>query len=69
MSKFRDPILSLPYDPLDIYCLAEKNTKYPIKIIEMVDLDELAKLSEKLILKLYESKTIIELCIYFYMQL
>lgn len=61
-SNFYDPILNIPYDPLSIYLIEEKNQKNPIKIIEMVDFDELIKLSDKAILKIYNSKTLIELC-------
>jgi hypothetical protein len=61
MSNFCDPILNIPYDPLEIFYLFEK-TKNPIKIIESIDVDELLKIPEKNIIKLYNSKTLIELC-------
>jgi hypothetical protein len=67
MSKFCDPILNIPYDPLEIFYLVER-TKNPIKIIESVDIEELLKLSEKNITKLYNSKTLIEICMDKYMK-
>jgi hypothetical protein len=68
MSKFKDPILNIPYDPLDIYYITEKNIKHPLKIIDMVDPENLLTLSEKNIQKLYNSKTLIELCMDKYMK-
>lgn len=62
MSKFCDPILNIPYDPLGIFYILEK-AKNPIKIIESIDVDELLKIPEKNIMKLYNSKTLIEICI------
>jgi hypothetical protein len=67
MSKFCDPILNIPYDPLGIYLLAEKNHLNPIRIIESIDLPNLLQLSPKNILKLYGNKTLIELCLDKYM--
>lgn len=65
ISKFCDPILKLPYDPMGIYCINEKNLKNPLKIIDLVDFDELTKISDKNITKLYNingfHKTLIEL--------
>lgn len=62
-SKFRDPILNIPYDPLGIYQIYDKDKPHPIKIIEMVDLEELSKLNKKNFTKLYSSKTCIETCL------
>jgi hypothetical protein len=64
MNKFKDPILNMPYDPLGIYLFNDKNqVNYPVKVIESVDLDELVELSEKDIIRSYNSKTLIEICI------
>jgi len=60
---FRDPIINIPYDPLDIYQVDEKDKSNPVRIIEMVDYNELIKVSPKLLTKLYNSKTCIELCL------
>lgn len=62
-SKFRDPILNMPYDPLMIYQSCEKDKQHPTKMIEMVDLDSLVTLSKKHYMKLYGSKTCVELCL------
>lgn len=62
-SKFRDPILNLPYDPLKIYQVNDKDKTHPIKIIDRVDIDELTNLSKKNFVKLFGSKTCIELCL------
>lgn len=68
-SKFKDPILNIPYDPLGIYKTKEKDNLHPVKIIEMVNLDELIKLSKKSLNKLYtvnpksSPKTCMELCL------
>lgn len=65
ISKFCDPILKLPYDPMGIYYINEKSLKNPLKIIDLVDFDELIKISDKNITKLYNinniHKTLIEL--------
>jgi len=66
--KFHDPILNIPYDPLDVYCTSDRSSKHPAKIIECVDLDEIVKISEKNLAKLYDSKTVIEICIDKYMK-
>lgn len=62
-SEFRDPILNIPYDPLDIYYLKNKDLSDPIKIINCVDYDELIKVNEKNLLKIYNSYTCIETCL------
>lgn len=62
-SKFKDPILNIPYDPLEIYQTIDKNKSHPVKIIEIVDAIELSKLSAKNLSKLYNSKTCMELCL------
>lgn len=66
-SKFSDPILNMPYDPLEIYRSKEKDKLHPIKIIEMADFEELTKLSKKYFQKLYNGKTCLELCLDKYM--
>lgn len=66
-SKFSDPILNVPYDPLEIYKQKEKDRLHPTKIIEMTDFEELIKLSKKYFQKLYNNKTCLELCIDKYM--
>jgi hypothetical protein len=63
MSKACDPILNIPYDPLGIYCVTESSNKNILKMIDYIDLEELMKLSIKNIIKLYNSKTLIEICI------
>jgi hypothetical protein len=63
MSKFKDPILNIPYDPMGIFSVIERNTKNPLRIIDAIDIEELFKISEKSIVKLYSSKTLIELCL------
>lgn len=60
---FKDPILGVPYDPLDVYKNDDINKLHPVKIISIVDYDELTKISEKHITKLYNSKTCLELCL------
>lgn len=62
-SKFKDPILNVPYDPLKIYCINDKNNNNLIKIIELVDIEELSKLSKKNFTKLYLNKSCLELCL------
>lgn len=62
-SKFRDPILNIPYDPLEIYKSKEKDKMHPTKIIDMVDYEELVSLSKKYLHKLYNGKTCLELCL------
>lgn len=61
-SSFKDPIMNIPYDPLDIYNTTT-NELTPIKIIDMVDYNELVKLPLKIFNKLYDSKTCIEYCL------
>lgn len=63
MSNFKDPILGIPYDPMDIFQLTKQNINHPVKIIEMVDYDELTKLSKKNLIKMYNSKSCIEICL------
>lgn len=62
-SKFKDPILNIPYDPLGIYKIHDKDDTHPLKVINMIDINELSKLSKKSLLKLYSHKTCIELCL------
>lgn len=66
-SKFSDPILNIPYDPLEIYKSKDKDKTHPIKIIEMSDFEELTKLNKKYFQKLYNNKTCLELCVDKYM--
>lgn len=66
-SKFSDPILNIPYDPLEIYKSKDKDKNHPTKIIEMSDFDELTKLNKKYLHKQYNNKTCLELCIDKYM--
>lgn len=63
MSKVCDPILHIPYDPLGIYYMTENNNKNILKVIDSIDIEELMKLSTKNIIKLYNSKTLVEICI------
>ena len=63
ISEFRDPILGIPYDPLDIYQLHKKEKSHPIKIIELTDYEELIKLNKKNFIKLFNSKTCLEICL------
>lgn len=63
VSNFKDPILDVPYDPLNIYCITTKDINDPLEIIVSADVDSLDKLNKKNILKLYDSKTLIEHCI------
>ena len=60
---FRDPIINIPYDPLDIYHVDEKDKSNPIRIIDMIDYNELLNIQPKLLTKSYDSKTCIELCL------
>lgn len=62
-SKFKDPILNIPYDPLKIYNIDNSDNLNPIKIIDSVDIEELSKLSKKSLTKLYSGKTCLELCL------
>lgn len=62
-SKFRDPILNIPYDPLEVYQPCEKDKTHPIKIIDMINYRELLQLSKKNLTKLFNSKTCVELCL------
>lgn len=60
--NFKDPILNLPYDPLEIYQTYEKDKSHPVKIIDMIDYDALTSIQSKNFNKLFNSKTCIELC-------
>ena len=62
-SKFSDPVLSIPYDPLDIYQSKDKDKIHPVKIINHVDIDELHQVSKKNLAKQYNGKTCMELCL------
>lgn len=62
-SKFKDPILNIPYDPLEVYQTCEKDKTHPIKIIDMVNYKGLTQLSKKNLTKLFNSKTCMELCL------
>lgn len=66
-SKFSDPILNMPYDPLEIYKSKEKDKMNPAKFIEIVDFEELAKMPKKYFCRLYNGKTCLELCLDKYM--
>jgi hypothetical protein len=63
MLDFKDPILGIPYDPLEIYQLHKKDQSHPIKIIEIVDYDELINLPKKNFIKLFNGKTCLEICL------
>lgn len=60
---FKDPILGIPYDPLEIYQFYKKDKSHPIKIIEMADYEKLTQLSKKNFTKLFNSKTCLEICL------
>lgn len=60
---FKDPITNLPYDPLGIYTLADKDKSHPTKIIECINYDELIKIPQKNLDKLHSGKTCLELCL------
>lgn len=68
LSKVCDPILNIPYDPLGIFYLVENCNKNIVKILERNDLDELMGISDKNLKKLYNSKTLIEICVDKYMK-
>lgn len=61
--NFKDPILGHPYDPLEIYQITNKDQTHPVKIIDSIDYDELVKINNKNITKLFNSKTCIEMCL------
>lgn len=67
-TNFRDPKLNLPYDPLNVYQLMDKDKTHPIKIIELIDYEGLTKISKKNIGRLFNFKTCIELCLDKYMK-
>lgn len=54
--KYKDPIMNLPYDPLEIYQNIIQDRTHPIKIIETVDLELINKLDKKDYEKLYDIK-------------
>lgn len=66
-NNFKDPILNILYDPLDVYIQESKEkVKFlsdPVKLIEMIDHDNLLKISNKDLVKLYGNKTCLELCL------
>jgi hypothetical protein len=62
-SNFCDPVLNIPYDPLKIYQICNKNKNSIINIIEAIDLNKLLKISNKSLSKIYGEKTCIELCL------
>lgn len=68
MSRVCDPILNIPYDPLGIFQVVENNNRNIIKLLEKNNLDELMNASSKNITKLFNSKTMIEICIDKYMK-
>lgn len=66
-SNFKDPILNLPYDPLEIYRNQERDKTHPVKIIDMIDYEGITKMPVKNLNKLFNSKTCMELCLDRYM--
>lgn len=62
-NKFRDPILNVPYDPLDVFIKFSQIQINPIIIINMIDHNNLLKMSPKDLTKIYENKTCLELCL------
>ena len=62
LSKYKDPIMNVPYDPLEIYEIVNNDKSHPLKIIELIDYDNLTKISKKHLTKLYNGKTCIEHC-------
>ena len=62
-SKFKDPILNLPYDPLEVYTVVDKDKTHPAKIIDLIDNEDLFKVSKKNLDKLYNNKTCLEICL------
>lgn len=63
-SKFKDPILNTPYDPLNIYTSANNICRTgPQNLIERIDFEELINLPKKSFTKLFNFKTCIELCL------
>lgn len=62
-SEYKDPYLNIPYDPLEIYELCELNKTHPFYIIDFVNYEEFLKISDKQLMKLYNSKTCLEYCV------
>jgi hypothetical protein len=64
LSKYKDPIMNIPYDPLEIYELLDNDKMHPLKIIDVIDYEELLKIPKKFMTKLYNNnKTCIEYCL------
>ena len=60
---FIDPILFIPYDPMNVYTHNNTNIMHPCSIIDSIDYQELQKLPKKNFNKLFNGKLCIELCL------
>jgi len=61
--KINDPIFDIPYDPLDIIQIPNKDTTHPINIINSINYIGLKTLNKKNLIRLFNGKTCIEHCL------
>ena len=63
LMNIKDPILNVLYDPFDICSYGRDKLNEPIEIVNKIDYKSLIQLPDKSYMKLYNQKTLIEICL------